>query len=58
MTPNEIRSVILDSVYPPNVDAYTEEPRTSAEAIKALVEGCAADEACHACFERAIRECP
>lgn len=48
--PQGIRSVILDSVYPPNVDAYTEEPRTSAEAIQALVEGCAADEACNAAY--------
>lgn len=44
--PAGIRSVILDSVYPPNADAYTEQPLHIVEAIDRLLAGCAADTAC------------
>lgn len=48
--PTGIRSVVLDSVYPPNVDAYTDQPLTNANAIQALLRGCAADSACNEAF--------
>lgn len=44
--PEGVRSVVLDSVYPPNVDAYTEQPKNQADAILALVGGCMADTDC------------
>jgi pimeloyl-ACP methyl ester carboxylesterase len=48
--PEGIRSVILDSVYPPNVNAYEEQALTFAGAIAALLQGCAADRACNAAY--------
>jgi len=44
--PEGIRSVILDSAYPPQVDAYSEEGANAGAAIEALLQGCAADPAC------------
>jgi pimeloyl-ACP methyl ester carboxylesterase len=48
--PEGIRSVILDSAYPPQVDAYNEEASNSAAAILALIAGCAADRACNRAY--------
>ncbi len=48
--PEGIRSVILDSVYPPEVDAYTEQAANAARAIQGLLQGCAADSACDTAF--------
>ncbi|MCB9147673.1 MAG: alpha/beta fold hydrolase [Caldilineaceae bacterium] len=48
--PQGVRSVVLDSVYPPDVDAYTVEPQTQADAILALLDECAADAACSAAY--------
>jgi pimeloyl-ACP methyl ester carboxylesterase len=48
--PEGIRSVILDSVYPPEVDAYEQEAVNGARAIEALLAGCAADAACNAAY--------
>jgi pimeloyl-ACP methyl ester carboxylesterase len=48
--PTGIRSVILDSTYPPEVDAYTEGAATAAAAIEVLFEGCAADPDCAAAY--------
>lgn len=48
--PDGVRSVVLDSVYPPNVNAYEEMALTFAGAITALLDGCAADRACNAAY--------
>jgi pimeloyl-ACP methyl ester carboxylesterase len=48
--PEGIRSVILDSVYPPEVDAYTEQAANAAHAIQVLLQGCAADPACETAY--------
>ncbi len=48
--PEGVRSVVLDSVYPPNVHGYTEEAYNAAAAIQALLDGCAADPDCGAAF--------
>lgn len=48
--PQGIRSVILDSVYPPEVDAYEEEPLNGVRAFEALLDDCAADAACNNAF--------
>jgi pimeloyl-ACP methyl ester carboxylesterase len=53
--PEGIRSVILDSAYPPQVDAYTEEAANFAAAIEALLGGCAADPACDEAYPRLDR---
>ena len=45
-SPQGIRSVVLDSAYPPEVDAYTEEAANAAAAIEVLLNGCAADRRC------------
>ena len=48
--PQGIRSVILDSVYPPEVDAYEQEATNGARAVEALLAGCATDAACNAAY--------
>ncbi|MEM7532568.1 MAG: alpha/beta fold hydrolase [Chloroflexota bacterium] len=48
--PEGIRSVVIDSVYPPNVDAYTEQAKTNADAVMALLAGCAADDYCNGAY--------
>lgn len=48
--PTGIRSVVLDSVYPPNIDAYSEQPLNNAEAIQAMINGCAANQACNQAY--------
>jgi pimeloyl-ACP methyl ester carboxylesterase len=45
--PTGVRSVVLDSVYPPNVNAYIQEPHDAVGAIQAMLAGCAADPACN-----------
>lgn len=44
--PESVRSVILDSPYPPQVNAYEEMPLNAAQAIQALLEQCSADRDC------------
>ena len=44
--PTGIRSVVIDSVYPPQVDAYEEQPTRIGEAILSMVEACEADTEC------------
>jgi pimeloyl-ACP methyl ester carboxylesterase len=44
--PDLIRSVVLDSVYPPEVNAYEQDSITTINAFTTLFEGCAADAAC------------
>ena len=48
--PQGIRSVILDSVYPPEVDAYEEEPINGVRAFEMVFAGCEADAACRRAF--------
>ena len=48
--PEGLRSVVLDSVYPPDVDLYMELPANADRAFDMLFYGCAADAACNAAF--------
>ena len=48
--PEGVRSVVIDSVYPPNANGYVEDARISVDAIQALLDGCAADAACAEAF--------
>ena len=48
--PAGVRSVILDSVYPPVVDAYEEEPVNAYRSFRVLFDQCAADAACNGAF--------
>lgn len=45
-----IRSVILDSVYPLQVDLYTAVPENADRAFQVLFDGCAADPECDAAY--------
>jgi pimeloyl-ACP methyl ester carboxylesterase len=45
--PEGLRSVVLDSVYPLDVDLYLEALPNAARAFDALFDGCAADEGCN-----------
>jgi len=48
--PEGIRSVVIDSVYPPNVEAAAEEAGTIYAAMQTVFEGCAADAECDAAY--------
>ncbi len=48
--PEGIRSVILDSSYPPEVDGVASIPANAARAFDVLFAGCAADNACAEAF--------
>ncbi|MGD8473269.1 MAG: alpha/beta hydrolase [Anaerolineae bacterium] len=48
--PDGLRSVVLDAVYPPDVDLYMALPANTVRAFDALFESCAADAACNAAF--------
>jgi pimeloyl-ACP methyl ester carboxylesterase len=48
--PAGVRSVILDSPYPPNVAATNEQALNAGMAIQAMLRGCAADAACADAF--------
>ena len=50
--PEGVRSVILDSVYPPSADGYAELGAGAARAFDALFAGCAADADCARAFPR------
>lgn len=45
--PQYIRSVILDSVYPPEVDSFVDAPAAAAHAFQRLFTDCAADDLCN-----------
>ncbi|MBP1467907.1 alpha/beta fold hydrolase [Candidatus Chloroploca sp. M-50] len=45
-----VRSVILDSPYPPNVNAYNEQALNAGLAIQAMLRGCASDPECADAF--------
>jgi pimeloyl-ACP methyl ester carboxylesterase len=48
--PEGTRAVILDSVYPPDSNAYVESGRAAADAFAALFKECAEDRTCHKAF--------
>lgn len=48
--PAGVRSVILDSTYPPVVDAYEEDVVNAYRVFEVLFAGCAADPACNAAY--------
>ncbi len=48
--PEGVRVAVLDSVYPPNVAGYTEDPANSIAAIEKLAKGCAGDGECADAF--------
>ena len=48
--PEGIRSVVLDSVYPPDMDLLAETPMNAAHSVSLLFEACTADEACDRAF--------
>lgn len=48
--PAAIRSVIIDSVFPPQVDLYSQTPANGARALNQLFDTCAADEKCNTAF--------
>lgn len=48
--PQGVRSVILDSVYPPQVDLYAEQAGNADRALNLLFERCAADNQCNAAY--------
>jgi pimeloyl-ACP methyl ester carboxylesterase len=48
--PEGIRSVVLDSVYPPDVDIIADAPANLNRSLQELFEGCAADSSCSAAY--------
>lgn len=44
--PEGVRSVIIDSVYPPNANAYEQQANNQYRGLRALFDGCAADPDC------------
>ncbi len=46
--PSGLRSVVLDAVYPPDVDLYVEAPANFERALDRLFEACAANVVCNA----------
>ena len=48
--PENVRSVVLDSAYPPVVDAYEEGPLNTYRVFQQLFTDCAADPACNAAY--------
>lgn len=48
--PDGLRSVILDSAYPPDVDLYVESPAALDRSLQLLFDTCTADGACEAAY--------
>jgi pimeloyl-ACP methyl ester carboxylesterase len=48
--PEAVRSAVLDSVLPPDVDLVTAAPGNGDRAFRLLYDGCAADPACNAAY--------
>jgi pimeloyl-ACP methyl ester carboxylesterase len=48
--PDGVRSVVLDSVFPPDVDSEVDGPANIARALEVLFEGCQADASCNAAY--------
>jgi pimeloyl-ACP methyl ester carboxylesterase len=54
--PQGIRSVVIDSVFPPQVDLYSQLPANGARAFETLFSTCAADQACNTAFPNLKQE--
>jgi pimeloyl-ACP methyl ester carboxylesterase len=54
--PAGVRSAILDSVYPPNVDGYGEQPVNAERAFELLFAGCARQPTCAAAYPSLRRD--
>ncbi len=54
-SPQGMRSVVLDAVYPPDVDLYVEAPANFNRALERLFDACAANSVCHQAHPR-LRE--
>jgi pimeloyl-ACP methyl ester carboxylesterase len=48
--PEGLRSVVLDSVYPPDVDLYVEAPANFSRALERLFSACAANPVCNQAY--------
>lgn len=48
--PKGVRSVVIDSVYPPHEDAWAEGPANADRAFKVLFQTCAADISCNTAY--------
>lgn len=48
--PEGVRSVVIDSVFPPNANIYTDSVETTMGAFNALFSACANDAACNAAY--------
>ena len=48
--PQGIRSVVIDSVFPPQVDLISEMPANGARSFETLFSACAADQTCNTAF--------
>ncbi len=48
--PQHVRSVVLDSTYPPNVDSFAEQAANTVRAFDQLFDGCAADPQCNTAY--------
>ncbi len=48
--PEGIRSVVLDSVYPPDIDLYASRPANLERSLDLLFDACAAEEACNTAY--------
>jgi pimeloyl-ACP methyl ester carboxylesterase len=48
--PSDLRSVVLDSVLPPQLNAFNSLPQATIRAFDVLFQGCAADRSCNATY--------
>jgi pimeloyl-ACP methyl ester carboxylesterase len=48
--PQGLRSVVLEAVYPPDVDLFLDTPADFDRALNLVIVGCAADKACNAAY--------
>ena len=48
--PDGLRSVVIDSVYPPEINGYDEQAVHAGRAFRVLFDNCSADPACNAAF--------
>ncbi len=53
--PEGLRSVVLDSVYPPDVNLYAEGPANSMRALQRVADSCAADSECGEAYPDLLR---
>jgi pimeloyl-ACP methyl ester carboxylesterase len=48
--PSHVRSAVLDSIYPPEIDTYSQLVPQAAEAFQRVFNACAQDPRCHAAY--------